>query len=60
MRGLMRQAVNRLYACHPKADDPDFFGMLDRPVRETREWDQPEFNEVMQEALEARRRRAQG
>ena len=59
MRDLMRLVVNRLYTCHLKAGDPDFFGMLDWAVREAREWDEPEFDEVMLKGLEARRRREQ-
>ncbi len=59
MRDLMRLVVNRLYTCHLKAGDPDFFGMLDWAVREAREWDEPELDEVMLKGLEARRRREQ-
>ena len=59
MRDLMRLVVNRLYTCHLKAGDPDFFGMLDWAVREAREWDEPVLDEVMLEGLEARRRREQ-
>ena len=57
MLGPMSQAFNRLYTCHPKADDPDFFGMMDRTVREAREWEEPELDQVVLEVLEARRRR---
>ena len=32
MRDLMRLVVNRLYTCHLKAGDPDFFRMLDWAV----------------------------
>ena len=59
MRDLMRLVVNRLYTCHLKVGDPDFFGMLDWAVREAREWDEPELDEVMLKGLEARRRREQ-
>ena len=57
VRDLMRQVVNRLYTCHLKAGDPQFFGMLDWAAREARGWDEPEFDEVILEGLEARRRR---
>ena len=59
MRDLMCLVVNRLYTCHLKAGDPDFFGMLDWAVREAREWDEPVLDEVMLEGLEARRSREQ-
>ena len=57
MRELMRQVVNRLYTCHLKAGDPQFFGMLDWAAREAREWDEPALDEVMLKGLEARRSR---
>ena len=59
VRDLMRLVVNRLYTCHLKAGDSDFFGMLDWAVREAREWDEPVLDEVMLEGLEARRSREQ-
>ena len=37
MRDLMRQVVHRLYTCHLKARDPDFFGMPGWAAGESRE-----------------------
>ncbi len=53
----MREVVNGLYTCHLKASDPGFLGMLDLAVREAREWDEPELDELLLKSLEARRRR---
>ena len=57
MRDLMRQVVNRLYTCQLKAGDLQFIEMLDWAAREAREWDEPEFDEVLIAGLEARRGR---
>ena len=59
MRDLMRQVVNRLYTFQVKAGDLQFVAMMDRAVREAREWDEPELDEVFLKGLEAKRRREQ-